>query len=159
MERFLDLVELALRPLLALLLAFITAGVFIVVVARYVFATSFLFGEELSLFAFIWCIFLGAAICVRHRSHFAFEYFDFLGGRAAGFQRLLVDLVVLAMAALIVVEGWNFAELSLKRFSPALGISLFVPTLVIPVSGVLMILSLVRHLARDIRLIRTGRDG
>lgn len=156
MEWFLDRVEQGVRPLLAFLLAFITIGIFIVVVARYVFATSFLFGEELSLFAFIWCVFLGAAICVRHRTHFAFDYFETLSGRAAGVQRLIVDLTVLSMAVLIVVEGWSFAELSVRRLSPALGISLFVPTLVIPLSGVLMILALIRHIRDDIRRIVRG---
>jgi len=158
-ESFLDLVERLVRPLLAFLLAFITIGIFIVVVARYIFATSFLFGEELSLFAFIWCVFLGAALCVRHRTHFAFDYFETLGGRAAGVQRLVVDLTVLAMALLIVVEGWNFAELGVRRLSPALGISLFLPTLVIPASGVLMVLALVGHIRRDIRRIVTGRES
>jgi len=155
-ERLIDLIEQGVRPLLAILLAFITIGVFIVVVARYVFATSFLFGEELSLFAFIWCVFLGAAICVRQRSHFAFEYFDTLTGRAAGMQRLVVDLAVLAMSVLILVEGWTFSQLNVQRLSPALGISLFIPTLVIPLSGALMILALLGHIYRDIRLLVTG---
>jgi TRAP-type transport system small permease protein len=156
-NRLFDRLELLIRPLLAFLLAFITVGIFIVVVARYVFATSFLFGEELSLFAFIWCVFLGAAICVRHRTHFAFDYFETLTGRVAGVQRLIVDLTVLAMSVLILVEGWNFSQLNVQRLSPALGISLFIPTLVIPISGALMILALIGHLCRDIRQILTGR--
>ena len=63
-DHLLARLEQWLLPLLGALLAFITLGVFIQVVLRYVFATSFLWGEELSLFAFIWCVFLGAAICV-----------------------------------------------------------------------------------------------
>jgi TRAP-type transport system small permease protein len=70
--------EQGLSPVLAALLAFITAGVFLQVVLRYAFSTSFLWAEELSLFAFIWCIYLGAAIGVWRRNHFAF---DFLGER------------------------------------------------------------------------------
>ena len=68
-DRLLARLEQWLLPLLGALLAFITVGVFIQVVLRYAFATSFLWGEELSLFAFIWCIFIGAAICVRRRAH------------------------------------------------------------------------------------------
>ena len=75
MERLFDRLERWLGPVLAALLAFITIGVFIQVVLRYVFAMSFLWGEELSLFAFIWCMFLGTAICSVRRTHFSFDMF------------------------------------------------------------------------------------
>ena len=153
------LLERLLVPLLAALLAFITAGVFVQVVLRYVFSTSFLWGEELSLFAFIWCVFLGAAICSWRGTHFGFELFEHvLRGRAAGAQRLLVDLIVLIVAVVMVVEGWRFSLLSLQRMSPALGITLLVPTVVIPISGALIVLAALRDAIRDGRRLWTGQD-
>lgn len=158
MDGFLARVEQWLRPLLAALLALITVGVFVQVVLRYFFDESFLWGEELSLFAFIWCVYLGAAISVRHRSHFAFDLAaDLLKGRAAGVQRLTVDLAVLAVAVLMLVEGWTFSQLSVQRLSPALGITLLVPTIVIPASGAFMILAVLVDLARDVERVRSGR--
>ena len=109
MERLFDRLERVLGPVLAALLAFITIGVFIQVVLRYVFAMSFLWGEELSLFAFIWCIFLGTAICSARRIHFSFDMFSGLRGRPQGVQRLVVDLCVLAVTLVIVVTGWQFS--------------------------------------------------
>ena len=139
-------------PLLAFLLAFITIGVFIQVVMRYVFSMSFLWGEELSLFAFIWSVFLGAAVGVRRRIHLGFDFLpDLLTGRWADAQRILIDLSILGVALLLLVEGWSFSLLSVQRLSPALGISLFVPTLVIPISGGLMLIVVLRDLARDVR--------
>ncbi len=156
-DRLLARIEQWLLPLLGALLAFITVGVFIQVVLRYAFATSFLWGEELSLFAFIWCVFLGAAVCQRRRTHFAFDFLEGrLGARAAAAQRLVVDLLVLACAVLLLVEGWTFSQLSLQRFSPALGITLFVPTIVIPVSGAFMTIALAVDLLRHGRQIWTG---
>ncbi|MGQ0578277.1 MAG: TRAP transporter small permease [Betaproteobacteria bacterium] len=158
MERYLVRLERWLLPLLAALLGFITVGVFIQIMLRYVFSTSFLWGEELSLFAFIWCIYLGAAICVRRRSHFAFDFLaGLLSGRAAALQRLLVDLVVTGIAAILVVDGWTYAQLSIQRLSPALGVTLLVPTVIIPVSGALMILAIVADAVRDFRIIFSGR--
>lgn len=149
--------ERLLVPLLGALLAFITIGVFVQVVLRYAFAKSFLWGEELSLFAFIWCVYLGAAICVWRRSHFAFDLFaERLKGRAAGVQTLVVDLCVLLVAMVMLHDGWAFSELSRQRFSPALGITLLVPTIVIPVSGALMVLAALAQVARDLRRIATG---
>lgn len=160
MERYLVRLEQWLLPLLALLLGFITAGVFLQIVLRYGFDTSFLWGEELSLFAFTWCIYLGAAICVRRRTHFAFDFLaGLLSGRAAAVQRLLVDLIVIAIAAVLVVDGWTYAQLSIQRLSPALGITLFVPTIIIPVSGALMILAVIPAAVRDGRLLLTGRNN
>jgi TRAP-type transport system small permease protein len=145
-------------PLLAFLLAFITIGVFVQVVMRYVFSMSFLWGEELSLFAFIWSVFLGAAVGVRRRIHLGFDFLpELLTGRWADAQRLLIDLSILAVAVLLLVEGWTFSQLSVRRLSPALGISLFVPTLVIPISGGLMVLIVLRDLVRDVRQFVVSR--
>ncbi|HEX6414004.1 MAG TPA: TRAP transporter small permease [Burkholderiales bacterium] len=157
MEALFARLERWLGPLLAALLAFITLGVFIQVVMRYLFAQSFLWGEELSLFAFIWCVYLGTAISSWRRTHFAFDLFsEVLSGRAAGVQRLVVDVCVLAVTLVMVVEGWKFSQLSLARMSPALGITLFVPTMAIPLSGALMLIVGLRDIARDLRSIWSG---
>jgi TRAP-type C4-dicarboxylate transport system permease small subunit len=156
-ERLFDRLERWLEPVLAGLLAFITIGVFIQVLLRYLFAMSFLWGEELSLFAFIWCIFLGTVICSSRHTHFSFDMFEKLRGRPEGVKRLIVDLCVLAVTVVVVVTGWQFSQLSVKRLSPALGITLFVPTIVIPVSGVLMSLVCLMDIGRDCVQIATGR--
>jgi len=114
-ERFFAWVERWLLPLLAAMLAFITIGVFIQVLLRYFLAQSFLWGEELSLFAFIWCVFLGTAVCSWRRTHFAFDAFsEMLHGRAAGVHRLIIDVSVLIVTVVMVIEGWHFSVVSLS---------------------------------------------
>ncbi len=158
MDKLFAWLELLVKPVLAALLGFITIGVFIEVVLRYVFAKSFLWGEELSLFAFIWCTFLGSAVCSWRHTHFSFEMVSMvLPPRAAGVQRLLVDLCVLSVTLVMVVAGWQYSNLSLKSMSPSLGITLFVPTIIIPVGGVLMTLVCLTDILRDFRQIVTGK--
>lgn len=158
MERFYARLERVLEPVLAGLLAFITVGVFVQVVLRYLFAKSFLWGEELSLFAFIWCVYLGTAVCTWRHTHFSFDLFsEALHGRAAGLQRLAVDLCILSVTLVMVVTGWQFSQMSIARLSPALGITLLVPTIIIPVSGVLMSIVSLVDIARDLEQIRTGK--
>ena len=160
MERFLVLIERGLQPALAALLAFITLGVFIQVCLRYLFSLSFLWGEELSLFAFIWCVFLGSAIAVRRRHHFAFDFLaGLLRGRAAGVQRLIVDLVVASFSVFMLVKGYEFSVLSIRRLSPALGFTLFVPTLIIPTSAAYMALAALVDVVKGCRLILGGSGG
>ena len=71
-------------------------------------------------------------------------------------QRLVVDVCVLAVTLVMVVEGWKFSQLSLARMSPALGITLFVPTMAIPLSGALMLVVSLRDIARDLRSVWSG---
>ena len=161
MERLLIGIERGLLPILAALLAFITIGIFVQVCLRYLFSVAFIWGEELSLFAFIWCVFLGAAVNTRRRSHFAFDFLaGLLRGRAAAAQRLLVDLVVLGFSVFMLVKGYEFAVVGIKRLSPGLGITMFVPTLIIPVSAVYMTLAaLVDAFQDSLRLVRGGGKG
>jgi TRAP-type C4-dicarboxylate transport system permease small subunit len=161
MSRLLELSERwVIIPLLAFLLAFITVGVFITVVMRYAFSSSFLWGEELSIFAFIWCVFLGAGVGVRRKIHLSFDFLpNILSGRVAVFQRFLIDLSIFAGALLLLVEGWNYTVLSIDRLSPALGISLFLPTIVVPISGAYMILAVLVDLTRDVSDFIAGKSS
>lgn len=161
MERLLIAVERGLLPALAALLAFITLGIFVQVCLRYLFSVAFIWGEELSLFAFIWCVFLGAAINTRRRSHFSFDFLaGLLRGRVAAGQQLLVDLVILAFSLFMLAKGYEFALLGVKRLSPGLGITMFVPTLIIPVSAAYMSLAaLVAVVGDGRRLVQGDEDA
>jgi TRAP-type C4-dicarboxylate transport system permease small subunit len=160
MEQLLDRCERIIRVVLAGLLAFITASVFVQVCLRYLLSLSFLWGEELSLFAFIWCIFLGAAVAAHHQLHFSLDVLSHsLGKRAVAWQRLVIDLLILGFAVVMLAQGYTFSVLSVKRLSPALGITLLIPTLVIPLSGACMIVITAARLPRHLRRIRTGRDA
>ena len=129
---------------------------FVQVVLRYVFAQSFLWGEELSLFAFIWCVYLGAAICFWRRTHFAFDLFAEVLQRPR--RRRAAPRRRPVRAARDGGDGEGRLALLAaepQRLSPALGITLLVPTIVIPVSGALMSLVACGH-RRDCRQIWTG---
>lgn len=158
MDRQIAHVERIILRLLAVLLSLITVGVFVQVVLRYTVQQSFLWGEELATFAFVWCIFLGAVVNVRRRTNFAFEFFtEVLPGRWAIAHRLAVDLIVLACCLILIWQGWVFTELSLKRLSPALGISLLVPTMALPVAGALMVVVVLNQIAAGLAgFVRAG---
>jgi TRAP-type transport system small permease protein len=152
-----DWLERLLKPILAFLLAFITLGVFIQVVMRYVFAKSFLWGEELSLFSFIWCIYLGTAVTSWRHTHMSFDVLEGTAkGRGLALQRLFIDLCIVVVTVTMVWTGWQFSQLSIARLSPALGITLLVPTVIIPVAGALMTLVHVIDVLRDLKALVSG---
>ena len=154
-------IERVLLPVLAALLAIITLGVFIQVCLRYLFSVAFIWGEELALFAFIWCVFLGSAINTRRRTHFAFDFLaGLLRGWAAAAQRLVVDAIILGFSVFMLVKGYEFAGVGIKRLSPGLGITMFVPTLIIPVSAAYMLLAaLVQTIGDGRRLVLGEGEG
>lgn len=157
MEQLLIRLERTLLPVLAFLLAVITIGVFIQVCMRYLLAVSFLWGEEFSLFAFIWCVFLGAAINVRRRLHFSLDLLgSSLRGRAAVLRSLYINLVILSVSVVMLIDGYRFAIMSIKRFSPALGITLLIPTSIIPLAAVYIALIALFFLATDVRRFVRG---
>ncbi len=154
MQRQVEFLEQVILRLLAALLFLITVGVFIQVVLRYAAHKSFLWGEELSIFGFVWCIYLGAAVNVHRRTNFAFEFFtDLLPHRARILHRIAVDLTLLGCCAIIMWHGWTFSLLSLKRYSPALGISLFLPSVVVPLASFMMIVAIVLQIAQSTRAL------
>jgi TRAP-type C4-dicarboxylate transport system permease small subunit len=53
-------------------------------------------------------------------------------------------------------DGWAFSQLSQQRFSPALGITLLIPTIVIPASGALIVLAALAQVASDLHRIAFG---
>jgi TRAP-type transport system small permease protein len=159
MDRQVEFVEQAILRILAVLLSLITVGVFAQVVLRYSVQKSFLWGEELSTFAFVWCIFLGAVVNVRRRTNFAFEFFtEVLPGRWATVHRLAIDIIIVGCSLLLIWLGWQYAGLSTKRLSPALGISLVVPAMAVPVAGFLMAAVGVRQIAGGIASLVRGGD-
>jgi TRAP-type C4-dicarboxylate transport system permease small subunit len=71
-------------------------------------------------------------------------------------QQLIINICMLVVAWVMMVEGWYFSVVSLQRLSPALGITLFIPTIIIPVAGALMMLVNAIDIARCCRRLWTG---
>ena len=65
------------------MLTFFTFPVYFQVCMHYFFSAPFLWGEELPLFAFCWCLLIGAAVAVRRRAHLSCDFLaNLLSGRA-----------------------------------------------------------------------------
>lgn len=148
-----DLVERGILALAALLLFCLTLVVFLEVVARYGFRHSFIWSEEAAIFCFQWIVFLGGAVALRRYEHFRVDFLERqLKGRglAERLRNAVVQVAVLAFVLVLVVYGTEFALLSLKRYSYALGIPIVHVTSAIPVAGTAMVLFAVEGLLSSI---------
>ncbi len=146
-------VERASLTLAAIFLSGLTAVVFLEVIARYAFRYSFIWSEEAAIFCFQWIAFLGAGVALRRDKHFVV---DFLAQQLQGrglperLRNILVQVAVLLFVLVLVVYGTQFALLSTKRYSYALGIPIVHVTSAIPVGGMAMVLFAVERLLSSI---------
>ncbi len=117
--------------------------VFTGVLLRYVFKIPLIWGEELSLFMFIWLALLSGSVAVRRRLHFRMAE---LIAKLPKSVRTAFDIVaLLCMAALTVALGWqgyNLAESGLREQAPALRVPMVWVYAAFPVGAVSMLVFL-----------------
>ena len=122
------------------LLSIMTAMVFALVVSRYVFSYSFAWVEALSRYMMIWMAFLGAAVLFKDNEHLRM---DVLYLKLPGNMKWIVDLVFgvlqIGFLVMLVKLSINYTQSVSFIVSPTLGISMFWPSVIVPVSASLMI--------------------
>ncbi len=137
---------------LVLLVLALCIDVLVAVILRYGFGTSLGFYDELARYLFVWASFLGAAVGVKRHGHYGISL---LVGRLSGRIRRAVDvfntLGMLLFAGFLAWEGLTMVRLTARQLSPAMEIPVSYLYAVIPISGALMILYLLPHLARQLR--------
>lgn len=124
-------------------------SVFAGVVARYVFNSSFTWTEELSLWLFVYVIFLGLPLALRQRIHLSLSLFEhLLSGPWRIAHRFAVDAVV-AYATIVLMLGGIGIMQAIGGVSPSLELPVWMRFAMIPVSGTAALLYLVVREAEE----------
>jgi len=134
------------------------AIIFFQVISRYLLGFSFEWSEELARFLFVWAVFLGSALIMGEDGHLAVELLPrLLNGKKTG---LVLDVFINACGyvfiLLLIVQGWLMTETMTFQESPGLGIPMSWVYVIMPISGVLMLLY---HLKDTMKIVRkiTGK--
>lgn len=139
------------------MLAVMTAVVVLLVVTRNFLSFSFPWSEELTRYLLVWVSLLGAAVLTRRDDHIRFEFLaDKLPRSAALGLEIVLRLLVLGFLVILLDQSWRVALARATTHSPALGLSMFVPYLAIPVSAALMLAATFLNLARDLARLARG---
>lgn len=140
MTRVVNMVDGALRALVALCLIALTALVIFQVISRYVFGSVPLFAEETARFAMIWMAMMAAALGVRDGANIRIDLLPAavgnlspmaLRGLEAGLET--VSLTVFLVLAWYGLDAMLFAH---GQSSPGMGIPLSYPYAVMPAAFV-----------------------
>lgn len=146
----------AVDVVIGVLLALIALSLIYQVFGRYVLHHAPSWTEEFSRLAIVWLVMLGAAGCLRTRSHIAIPaLLDRASGRTRLVLVLLRDLCTLLCLLLMLWSGSLYAVLNYGQLSPAFEISMFWAYLAIPFGAFCAVLVLIlRGVAEEYR--RTG---
>lgn len=133
-ERTIDLFFKLLEAVLVALLAGMTVMVFANVILRYVFNSGLDISEELSRFFFVWLIFIGAIVAMRHHAHMGFDLL--VTASSPGMRRVLLFIsngLILFVCWLLLNGAWLQSGITATDRSPVTGLSMiFVFGIVIP---------------------------
>ena len=141
---------------LLVLMSFATFGN---VVARYFFNNPLAWAEEFSRYAFIWVVFLGAAVCTKHGRHIVIDGLALsLPERARVSLAVLVDVLILALMTVLAYYGWILTIFTTQPTS-TLHVPMSVVYVVVPASAVCIALRSLGSLARRVRSAGRGERG
>lgn len=125
----------------AALLAVMTVVVGVQIAGRFVFAYSIFWSDELARFLLIWISFLGMSVGIRRGAHPGIDSLArALPLRFSRITLILALLLSLLFFAVMVVYGGALVLRTWPQRSVSLGVSMSIPYLAVPLSGLLMFL-------------------
>jgi TRAP-type C4-dicarboxylate transport system permease small subunit len=148
--------EILLAILIGVLVVFLTVSV----IARYALDIGLSWSDEASRLLFIWTVFVGFAVGVRHRAHIGV---DFVIDRLPSKQRWLVEIVqdaaILIFSIIFTVQGWITVKFSFLQRLPGLDVSIAWLYFAVLVAGVLMTIYAIFNLWDTMRGKRARPDA
>jgi TRAP-type C4-dicarboxylate transport system permease small subunit len=153
---FVEVVEFVLVCLMIVLCTVLFVGVY----SRYVMGQAVPWSDEVARYLFIWLVFLGAAVAVRRRAHYAVHLIvDRFAKRAKFATELFYWVIIMGFSVFITIQGLKVMEGVSVQISPALELNLSWVFLAIPVHGVLSFLYAGAHFWQGIRAEMKGGES
>jgi len=126
------------------------------VVARYVFNAPIPWAEELARYAFIWLVFIGAALCSKHRRHVGIDVVVMaLPERGRASSQLAVNLATAALMLVLIYYGWILTAAASQPTS-TLGMPTHFVYVVVPLSALLILVRTLIEFRRNLRVLLHG---
>ncbi len=148
------------RLLLLILYSFIVLAIFVEVFRRFVIEFSSVWGEETARYAFIYLVWIGAAVAVKERAHIRIDVIlHYLPPRGVALFYLFADVLTAVLAGFAiywsmdpVLVSWKFGNVT-----DGLRIVRVWFLVAVPFGFSLVMLRLVQSIIRDISDLRAGR--
>jgi TRAP-type C4-dicarboxylate transport system permease small subunit len=147
--KFFDHLDMCVRAVAGLCLFAVFALVTAQVASRFLFNFSLAAASELSIYAMIWSVFLGAAVAFRSNSQIAMDILkNKLPKPVEGAVDVLIFILLAGFLCLIASEGYDLAQRAMRQSSPAAKIPVGYITMAIPVGSILALIFLMEQKLR-----------
>jgi len=118
-----------------------SGSVFIQIVARNIFNSSFEQFEELPRFLLIWITFLGSAMVFRNAGHLGVEFFvKILPKKARLITDMLAHISNTMFILILIFVGGNISVLTMVQRSIQLNVPVGFVYMALPIAGIMMLL-------------------
>jgi TRAP-type C4-dicarboxylate transport system permease small subunit len=144
MNHILNLLDWCLKRFLQSLLVLITTVVCWQVFSRYILSSPSSFTEELARFLLIWLTLLGAAYAYRHKVHLGLDMIYSQANQTQ--QKIMYCIIHFSVGAfalcVMLIGGWSLVNMTSKlgQSSPVMGIDISFVYMVVPLSGLLILI-------------------
>lgn len=137
-----------------LIMAVLVLDVVTGVVARYIFNSPIKWTGELAQFLLIWISLAGASLTFERKGHLGVDYFvGKLNAKAKKIAEVFAYLVIAAFAGSVIFYGGLMLVINKINFpeeSPALGLQWWIVYMVIPISGLFIVLFSMEVIVKDL---------
>lgn len=158
-SKFLDILEKIEKALIAISIIVMIIAMTDQVIMRYVFSKANSWSDELTRYLFIYTVMLGAAIAVRRNSHLQIDVITGrLKPRAKSIITIITTVVGIIILVFLTIYSFELCKQGATNTSAGLGVRMSLPYLAVPIGCVLMILTSVEVLFRNIVALKTGEE-
>ncbi|MFB5664320.1 TRAP transporter small permease [Alteribacillus sp. HJP-4] len=161
MKKILTMAEKLFLRIAALFFLIFTACVIMQVASRYIPGFRVVWAEELATYAFIWMVFIGAAVMVREKGHFTVGLVvDNVKGLPLLIIQSITHLLIIVFGLVMIIDGlgltsqfWGWTLNNLP------GIRQGYAWLAIPIAGLSMMLFALQNFWEDFHRYKQSREA
>lgn len=154
-SKFLDAVEKVEKIFLAVTVAIMVVVITYQVIMRYVFASPNAWSEELARYLFIYGVMIGSAIAIRRNSHLQIDMLiNLLKPKTRCIFTIVATLAGMVFLGFLFVYSLMLVQTGARTMSAALGIPMSIPYTCMPVGIILMMLTSIEVICKNIIALR-----
>jgi TRAP-type C4-dicarboxylate transport system permease small subunit len=143
----------------AVLLALMVVFTIYTIVMRTVFLNPPFWGDTLTLIANVWLVMLAFALSIRERQSIGLQLFaEALPPAYGHFLNILWSVLFALVGVIMIVWGYRSTALTIGSYWELGGLPKWVPMIILPVSGVLVMLASLRVLLQDMFALAPDED-
>lgn len=134
----------------------LSVATFVVIISLQVVCRNFLkipmvWANDISVVCFVWAVFLGSAIAVRHRAHYVLAFLPDRFEKSNCLLDIISNIAGIIFFYVLIRYGSVYTIMGMKRLSTAINIPQAYFFMCIPLSGCFMMWYTLIHMVNDVR--------